>query len=219
MKKIFTLFSICFAVFAQAQVATVVSIDSVWVTPANPAPGDSVFLHIEGVSNKPISAQSTPFIADTGRVHTFSLCYLAGDSIMADIISDSFGVYRANLVGTDTLEWYLFYNKNTQNFCDTSLAADTMLIHVNTTGVYSFVQPDIKLSWDLYTSSLRVEGLRARTSMQLLDVNARLLKVYTLERGTSELSFSGMVPGMYIVYLFDNEGMSYRQKVFFRDQY
>jgi hypothetical protein len=214
MKKIITLLAIaCFTIPGAAQVA--MGIDTVWYTPANPVVGDTIRLGMSGTANGSVTQQGPAFVSDTGHLHTITVCYIGDPHMPASNFGFSYNVYTSNMSGQDTLEWIFFYNKYDTLFCDTVLLRGVFYIQVSPVSVPSHQIASPVVSWNAYTSMLTYDKLQStQADFQLMDMRGRIIQRRQLNTTNGEINIGDVQEGIYLVYIADDEGVLYRQKIF-----
>ncbi len=214
MKKIFTLLvgALLFISVGAQQVS--ISIDTIYYTPSNPSAGDSIHLLVNGTANCMIYQQGPTFISDTGRLHTLSVCLIGDQNTSSSNFYLDYTVYRANTAGLDTLEFMFFYNKYDTIFCDTVLRTGIFFIQVDPAAVMSYQSPSIAVSWNSYLSTLTIDKLQAKANFQLMDMSGRMIQQQQLNANSAEIKIDGVMEGIYMVYISDDKGIVYRNKIF-----
>ena len=214
MKKIFTFLAFVFLAITGSAQQISISIDTIWYTPSNPVVGDNIFLHLSGTSNRTVTQQGPAFISDTGRLHTVSICYMGQHNTGPSTFNFSYNVYTAQSPGQDTLEWKFFYNKYDTLFCDTVLNFGMFIIQIDPVAVLAQQSSSLSVSWNAFTSSLTYDKLYTRADFKLMDMSGRIIQRQQLYTTSAEIKFPEMQEGIYMVFISDDEGILYRQKIF-----
>jgi hypothetical protein len=127
----------------------------------------------------------------------------------------SYNVYTSNMSGQDTLEWIFFYNKYDTLFCDTVLLRGVFYIQVSPVSVPMHHLASPVVSWNAYTSMLTYDKLQStQADFQLMDMRGRIIQRRQLNATNGEINIGDVQEGIYLVYISDDEGMLYRQKIF-----
>ncbi len=214
MKKIFTLIASALLFISVGAQQVSISIDTIYYTPTNPSAGDSIRLIIGGTANCTVMQQGPTYISDTGRLHTLSVCLFGEQNTQAANFTFTYSVYRANTAGQDTLEYMFFYNQYDTLFCDTVLRTGLFIIQVDPAAVMSYQSPSIAVSWNSYLSTLTIDKLQAKANFQLMDMSGRMIQQQQLNANSAEIKIDGVMEGIYLVYISDDKGIVYRNKIF-----
>ncbi len=214
MKKIVTLLAGALLFISVGAQQVSISIDTIYYTPSNPSAGDSIHLLLNGTANCTVFQQGPTYISDTGRLHTLSVCLIGDQNTPSSNFYLDYTVYRANTAGQDTLEYMFFYNRYDAIFCDTVLRTGLFIIQVDPASVLLPQSSSVAVSWNSYSSTLTLDKMQSKANFQLMDMRGRIIQQQQLNGNSAEIRIQDVREGIYMVYISDDKGIVYRNKIF-----
>jgi hypothetical protein len=216
MKKLFTILALVSIVQVPlSSQAFVLQIDSLRIFPYNPDQNDSIKFLIYGSCNYDVALESpiTVLNDQNGDTSIINACYMVGHNPGIYYFRDT-AYLSTGLAGPHNVQWTIQYNQTWWNVCDGNLSVGSMNYNVTPVAVYAHTAPGAAATWDASTSTLEFSGFVGKLTIDIYDVNGKAMRMQRVSADDEKVLIAGLNPGIYLIWITDENGVSVRQKIF-----